>query len=432
MIRRAAIFAMLAACAVASPATGAPGNAGRSEISKSLKLIGKHAVDPVDAGKLASDCVEAMRLRPTTAAAATNTATDNAAAINANAASARDVTSPMAVFDRLRAAGDDERELVRACVEAMLQQTGRAGRYIDIESERRMQARGPAGLGLTIAADQGLPYIVDLTPGGPAEAGLRKDDRILFIDGQPTQGMTLDEVIRLARGADGSVASLTVKRGDTAPFDLSLTRSLAIEGEPRSWVDEGIGIIRITRFAPRTADLIAAGVKRLGGAVSRGYVIDLRGNGGGLLDTAIETADLFVEKGVIVTNQGRAIGDVERWYAKPGDMTNGLPLIVLMDGNTGGGALILASALKLYRGARLIGRTTVGPPFIRSLLLPSDRIALEVTTSRLILADGATSGAPGIAPDIEIPAEDETDTARDALARAIALLSVAHQAAGAE
>ncbi|MGV3478429.1 MAG: S41 family peptidase [Sphingobium sp.] len=395
MIRRAAIFAMLAACAVASPATGAPGNAGRSEISKSLKLIGKHAVDPVDAGKLASDCVEAMRLRPATAAAATNTATDNAAAINANAASARDVTSPMAVFDRLRAAGDDERELVRACVEAMLQQTGRAGRYIDIESERRMQARGPAGLGLTIAADQGLPYIVDLTPGGPAEAGLRKDDRILFIDGQPTQGMTLDEVIRLARGADGSVASLTVKRGDTAPFDLSLTRSLAIEGEPRSWVDEGIGIIRITRFAPRTADL-------------------------------------FVEKGVIVTNQGRAIGDVERWYAKPGDMTNGLPLSMLMDGNTGGGALILASALKLYRGARLIGRTTVGPPFIRSLLLPSDRIALEVTTSRLILADGATSGAPGIAPDIEIPAEDEADTARDALARAIALLSAAHQAAGAE
>lgn len=175
-----------------------------------------------------------------------------------------------------------------------------------------------------------------------------------------------------------------------------------------------------------------SGLKSLRKTVVKGYVVDLRGNGGGLLETIVSTTDLFVDRGEIVTNRGRSAADLERWYARPGDMTDGQPLIVLVDAGTGSGALILAEALRVNRKARLIGHRTAGGGDIKTLIPLSDDVVLRLTTSRMVLASGVAAASTGIAPDIEIPDEDETDTARDALARAIALLSAAHQAAGAE
>ncbi len=383
------------------------------EISKSLKLIGKHAADPVDAGTLSSACIGALRTF------ADKTGLEPSGVLAKTA-------SPIAAFDALLLAGGDEQGLVRACVDGMISATGRAGQYADLESSRPLIERNPARPGFIVGVGQDRPFVFEFLRGGAAESRLKKGDGIVSVDGRSTKGMTANEVDGLLRGPDGSAVTLEIKRGEAEPFDISLTRTIAYPEEPRVWANDGIGIVRIASFDTNTAKLVGKGVKRLGEAASKGYIIDLRANRGGLFSTAIETADLFVERGELGGTHDRIVGR-DIWYARPDDLTNGLPLIVLTDGNMGGGALILASALKLHRKARLIGRTTAGLHYIQSILRPSDRIALKVTTASLVLADGASSGHPGIVPDIEISIEEEKDAERDALARAIALFSAEHQ-----
>jgi carboxyl-terminal processing protease len=329
------------------------------------------------------------------------------------------------VFDALLLTGGDERSLARACVEGMLSATGRSGYYADLESSKPLIERHPARPGFMVGVDEGIPIVFDLMRGGPAESRLQKGDRIVSVEGRSTNGMTANEVDGLLRGPHGSVVTLNIKRGEAEPFDISLTRAIPYLDEPSVRVSDGIGIVRIAGFDINTARSVGSSLKRLGEVVSKGYIIDLRANRGGLFSTAIETADLFVQNGELGGTQDRIVGR-DIWYARPGDITNGLPLIVLTDGNTGGGALIVASALRLHRKARLIGRTTAELQYIQSILRPSDRIALKMTTASLVLADRTSSGHPGITPDIEISFEDQQDATRDALARAIALLSSEH------
>lgn len=322
---------------------------------------------------------------------------------------------------RRRAEGKvDERRLVAVAIDGMVAATGQGGAYVDTAWDREVWAAGPGGLGMSAKVEDGVPVIVSTIPGGPSEAVLKKGDAILRIDGEDIRGITVNRFIFRLRGPLGSVVTLTVRRGDAPPFEVKLTRAIIVQPPSVTWRIEGnVGIIAVTRFDARTAELTREAIAAIRARLPRpaGYVLDLRGNGGGLLESVQALADIFMEKGPIGGQRGRRPTDIERYSARRGDDTKGAPLVVLVNHDTASGAEILAAALRDSGRARLIGQRTYGNGMIQSVIPISARAAVQVTTGEYFTARNQPIHGVGIAPDIATPVDPEgrDDTLKTAL-----------------
>jgi carboxyl-terminal processing protease len=316
----------------------------------------------------------------------------------------------------------DDRLLIESALSGMIGNLDPHSSYFDPKTYAEMQVKTEGqygGVGLVIAADTGggvkVVSPIDDTPA--ARAGIKSGDIILAIDGKGLQGSSLDQVQLLLRGKPGTKLTLTLMRsGGDKSFEVHLERA-AIEVEAVKFHREGdIGYIRIPAFNEHTDSGLETAVKALKKQIGphlRGYIVDLRDDGGGLLDQAIAVSDDFLEGGEIVSTRGRDPADTQRFDARPGDIATGKPIIVLINRGTASASEIVAGALQDHHRAKIIGMTSFGKGSVQTIipLNGGDDGALHLTTARYYTPSGRSIQATGIVPDIAVAAGDESEPA---------------------
>ncbi|GGI67243.1 peptidase S41 [Polymorphobacter multimanifer] len=320
----------------------------------------------------------------------------------------------MDVFEQVRVTyvdKVDDKTLIDGAINGMLASLDPHSNYLDqrdFASMRQTTDGEYGGLGLSVSIEDGAVKVIapmDDTPG--ARAGIKPGDYITHIEGELIYGQPLNEAVDRMRGLAGSKIAITIARqGEAKPLQFSLTREV-IQIRPVKWeVKNNVGIVRISTFnkqtGPATRDAVAAIDKKLGAALS-GYVIDLRSNPGGLLDQAIEVSDVFLDKGEIVSQRGRAKGDIIRYHAKAGDLTHGKPIVILVDEGSASAAELVAGALQDHRRAIVIGERSFGKGSVQTLIPLVENTGLRITTARYFTPSGRSVQEAGIEPDVSVP-----------------------------
>jgi len=324
-------------------------------------------------------------------------------------------------FERVRAnyvRPVQDSELINAAIEGMVSHLDPHSSYMDTKSfaDMQIQTKGEfGGVGIEVTMEDGLIKVISPIDDTPAaKAGIKPGDFIAAIDGGAIQGLALNDAIDKMRGPAGTKVTLTILRnGDKKPFDVTLMRAV-IHVDSVKWHREGdIGYIRLTAFNEQTADGLEHAVRELKkqiGPSLKGYVLDLRNNPGGLLDQAIEVSDDFLNSGEVVSTRGRHPDDTQRYDAKPGDITDGKRVVVLINGGTASAAEIVAGALQDWKRATLIGMTSFGKGSVQTIIpLGEGGGALRLTTARYYTPSGRSIQAEGITPNIAVAQGSEQD-----------------------
>jgi carboxyl-terminal processing protease len=313
----------------------------------------------------------------------------------------------------------DDRTMIEHALDGMISDLDPHSSYFDPKTFADMQVKTSGsygGVGLVISAEEGAIKVIAPIDDTPAShAGIKAGDSILAIDGRGLQGLSLDKVQDLLRGASGSKVNLTLLRaGAQKSFQVSLVRAAIQVEAVKSHREGDIGYIRIPAFNEETSTGLEAAVRNLNkeiGPQLKGYIVDLRDDGGGVLDQAIAVSDDFLETGEIVSTRGRKPEDTQRFDAKPGDIAHGKPLVVLINGGTASASEIVAGALQDHRRATIIGMTSFGKGSVQTII-PLDGGAdgaLHLTTARYYTPSGGSIQATGIAPDIAVAQGNETE-----------------------
>ncbi|MEQ9814485.1 MAG: S41 family peptidase [Azospirillaceae bacterium] len=317
------------------------------------------------------------------------------------------------VFERVRREYVEEvsdEELIEAAIQGMLTSLDPHSSYLDEDNFRDMQVqtRGAfGGLGIQVTMENGVVRVVSPIDDTPAfREGIEAGDLIIELDGEAVTGMTLDEAVDIMRGPVGSSIVLTIQRGEEEPFEVEITREIIRVESVRWRIEEGdIGYIRISSFTEQTEPGIVEAVEairaELGDEVV-GYVLDLRNNPGGLLDQAVAVADAFLDRGEIVSTRGRIEGAAQRWNAEAGDLIDGAPLVVLINGGSASASEIVAGALQDHRRAILLGTDTFGKGSVQTIMPLPGHGAMRLTTALYYTPSGRSIQALGIVPDIEV------------------------------
>src|ERR1700754_1137043 len=320
------------------------------------------------------------------------------------------------VFERVRSdyvEKPDDSKLVESAINGMLAGLDPHSSYMDAKSFRDMQVqtRGEfGGLGIEVTMEEGLIKVVapiDETPA--AKAAILANDIITRLDDEQVQGLTLNQAVEKMRGPVNTKIKLTIMRkGQDKPVELSLTRDVIRVRSVRSQVEgDDVGYIRLTQFNEQTTDGLKKAISDISAKVSKdklkGYVLDLRNTPGGLLDQAISVSDAFLQKGEIVSTRGRNAEETQRFNARAGDLTDGKPVIVLVNGGSASASEIVAGALQDHRRTTVIGSRSFGKGSVQTIIpLGSGNGALRLTTARYFTPSGRSIQAKGITPDIEV------------------------------
>jgi carboxyl-terminal processing protease len=319
------------------------------------------------------------------------------------------------VFERVRADYVEEvsdKDLIEAAVNGMLTSLDPHSSYLNAKNFQDMQVhtRGHfGGLGIEVTMEHGLVKVVSPIDDTPAyRAGIQPGDYITHIDGEAVLGLTLGEAVEKMRGRVNTDITVTVGRKGKDPFDVKITRDVIKIISVRSRVEDGdIGYIRITSFNESTDSGVKKAIKKIEKEAKSdliGYIIDLRSNPGGLLDQAINVADIFLDKGEIVSTRSRLPENTERYNAKPGDLANGKPIVVIINNGSASASEIVAGALQDHRRAILIGTRSFGKGSVQTIvpLQNAGAGAMKLTTARYYTPSGRSIQAKGIDPDIEV------------------------------
>jgi carboxyl-terminal processing protease len=319
------------------------------------------------------------------------------------------------IFERIRAQYVEEvptEDLVTAAINGMLTSLDPHSSYLSAKDfdDMQVQTRGEfGGLGIEVTQEDGFIKVISPMDGTPADkAGVLAGDFITHVNGESLQGMMLDEAVEKMRGPIGSEIIITIFREGTAePFDVSIIRDtiklVAVKGR----VVGNTAVLRVTTFNDQTTagvrDELARSIEELGGIDNlSGVVIDLRNNPGGLLNEAITVSDAFLEKGEIVSTRGREAGSGERYNARAGDLVNGKPIVVLINGGSASASEIVAGALQDHRRAIVVGTKSFGKGSVQTLIPLRGDGAMRLTTARYYTPSGRSIQALGISPDIVV------------------------------
>src|SRR5919199_1876263 len=319
------------------------------------------------------------------------------------------------VFERVRSdyvEKPDDSKLVETAINGMLQGLDPHSSYMDAKSfkDMQIQTRGEfGGLGIEVTMEDGLVKVVtpiDDTPA--AKAGILANDVITQIDGDQVQGLTLNQAVEKMRGPVNTTVRLTIQRKERKdPLEVKLTRETIRIRPVRSRVEGDVGYLRITQFNEQTFEALRTAIEKTSSEIGqdklKGFVVDLRNNPGGLLDQAIMVSDAFLERGEIVSTRGRNAEETQRFNAKPGDLTKGKPLVVLINGGSASASEIVAGALQDHKRATVMGTRSFGKGSVQTIIpLGSGNGALRLTTARYFTPSGTSIQAKGIKPDIEV------------------------------
>ena len=318
------------------------------------------------------------------------------------------------VFERIRAEYVEpvnDRELIENAINGMLTGLDPHSSYMNAKAFRDMQVqtRGEfGGLGLEVTADNGLIKVVSPIDDTPAaKAGIKSGDLITMLDGQTVQGLTLTEAVDKMRGPPGSNIKLTIKReGVDTPVEVSMAREVIHIQVVRSRLEAGdIGYIRLTSFNEQTDPGLRKALtdlKAKAGGNLKGLILDLRNNPGGLLDQAVSVSDDFLDQGEIVSTRARHTQDSQRWNAKSGDITQGLPLVVMINGGSASASEIVAGALQDQRRGVVLGTRSFGKGSVQTVMPLPGNGAMRLTTARYYTPSGRSIQGLGIMPDVEV------------------------------
>ena len=317
------------------------------------------------------------------------------------------------IFERIRSEYVEEvssKDLIEAAIDGMLTSLDPHSSYLSADDAAKMkvQTRGEfGGLGIEVTQQEGFVKVVSPIDGTPADAaGMEAGDFITHVDGQSLLGLTLDEAVGMMRGPVGSEIIITVVReGEDEPFDVSIIRDTIKLTAVRARTEGDTVVLRITTFNdqtyPNLVDGLEKQVEEAGGMENiNGIVLDLRNNPGGLLNQAIRVSDAFLEKGEIVSTRGRYSRDSERYNAKAGDLANGKPIVVLINGGSASASEIVAGALQDHRRAIIVGTRSFGKGSVQTVMPLRGEGAMRLTTSRYYTPSGRSIQALGVSPNI--------------------------------
>jgi carboxyl-terminal processing protease len=318
------------------------------------------------------------------------------------------------VFERIRAdyvEEPDEGKLIEAAINGMLSSLDPHSSYLNAKDyqDMQVQTRGEFfGLGIEVTMENELIKVISPIDDTPAaKAGVLAGDVITQLDGEQVQGLTLKEAVDKMRGPANSKIVLTILReGVSEPLKLTVVRDVIHVQSVKHRVENDIGYIRIASFSEQTEEGLEKAIddikKKVPTDQLKGYVLDLRGNPGGLLDQAVLVSDAFLQRGEIVSTRGRHADEVQRFSARAGDFADGKPVIVLVNGGSASASEIVAGALQDHRRATVLGTRSFGKGSVQTIIPIGRAGAIRLTTARYYTPSGRSIQAKGIEPDIDV------------------------------
>jgi carboxyl-terminal processing protease len=328
------------------------------------------------------------------------------------------------VLERVRAdyvEKPDDAKMIEAAINGMLMALDPHSSYLNPKEFRDMQVqtRGEfGGLGIEVTMENGVVKVVAPIEDTPAaKAGIMSGDFITALDKEQIQGLTLQEAVEKMRGpVNGPITLTIVRKGVDNPFDVKMVRDVIHIKPVKYNAEDDVGYIHITSFNEQTtADLQKAveDLKKQIGPKLKGYIIDLRNNPGGLLDQAISVSDAFLDQGAIVLTKGRNLEETQRSNARPGDITDGKKLVVLINGGSASASEIVAGALQDHQRATIVGTRSFGKGSVQTIIPLGSNGALRLTTARYYTPSGHSIQAKGIEPEVVVE-EDLPDDMKKA------------------
>ena len=317
------------------------------------------------------------------------------------------------VIERVRAdyvEKPNDGQLIENAINGMLSGLDPHSAYLNPKHFRDMQigTRGEfGGLGIEVTMEQNVVKVVSPIDDTPAaKAGIMAGDLITHIDNEQITGLTLEQAVDKMRGPVGTTITITiVRKGKDDPFDVKITRDRIVINPVKARLEDDVIYVKISTFSEQTNASLnkqIADLKTQAGKKLKGYVIDLRNNPGGLLDQSIMVADTFLEKGPIVFTKGRNLEEMQRANAKPGDLTDGKKIVVLINGGSASASEIVAGALQDHKRAVIMGTRSFGKGSVQTIIPLGANGALRLTTARYYTPSNRSIQAKGIVPDIVV------------------------------
>ncbi|MCK4742553.1 MAG: S41 family peptidase [Sulfuriflexus sp.] len=305
-----------------------------------------------------------------------------------------------------------DKELIEYAIGGMLSSLDPHSAFLNEEAFTELQVGTSGqfgGLGIEISLEDGFVKVVSPIDDTPAQrAGMKAGDLIIRLDDVTVKGMSLSDAVKVMRGEPGSDITLTVVReGEDKPLKITITRAIIKVTSVKSRsLEEGYGYVRITQFQSRTGDNLAEAISKLKDENKnlKGLVLDLRNNPGGVLNAAVAVSDAFINKGLIVYTEGRTNDSDNKFHATTGDLINGVPLIVLVNGGSASASEIVAGALQDHQRAVILGTQSFGKGSVQTILPMNNGTAVKITTARYYTPNGRSIQAEGIVPDIKVEA----------------------------
>ncbi|MDP6317557.1 MAG: S41 family peptidase [Pseudomonadales bacterium] len=303
----------------------------------------------------------------------------------------------------------DDRTLLENAIKGMLSQLDPHSAYLDRETFSNLQENTTGnygGLGLEVAMDSGFLRVVTPMDDTPADrAGIESGDMILQLDDTPVKGMSLNDAIETMRGEPGSEVKITIAReSEPIPLQLTLIREvIQVASVRKRLLEDGYGYLRIAQFQSGTGDEVEKAVASLTEEGQLlGLVLDLRNNPGGVLQSAVQVSDIFIDKGLIVYTTGRLSNADLRFSATTPDSIGGVPMVVLVNEGSASASEIVAGALQDHGRAVIMGVNTFGKGSVQTVLPLNNEKAIKLTTSLYFTPNGRSIQAEGIIPDIRV------------------------------
>jgi len=317
------------------------------------------------------------------------------------------------VFEKVRTDYVEEKtdqEIIEAAIQGMLSSLDPHSSFLNADHFKDMQVQTKGqfgGLGIQVSMDpSGFIKVISPIDDTPAfKAGVEAGDIITHLEGETVSGLTLNQAVDKMRGPVGADITMTLRRNGGKPFEVTLTRAIIKVPSVRNRMEGDIGYVRITSFTEQTETGLNRAIEEFNkekGDRLKGIVLDLRNNPGGLLDQAIAVSDAFLSRGEIVSTRSRRVEDIQRFNARPGDIADGLPIVVLINGGSASASEIVAGALQDHARALILGTRSFGKGSVQTIMPLGVNGAMRLTTARYYTPSGRSIQALGIEPDIKV------------------------------
>ncbi|OQW94450.1 MAG: peptidase S41 [Beggiatoa sp. IS2] len=305
----------------------------------------------------------------------------------------------------------DDKTLLEHAIQGMLSGLDPHSSYLTADEYQELQVGTSGefgGLGIEVGMDDGFVKVIAPIDDTPAQrAGIKTGDIIIRLDDTPVKGMTLSEAVKVMRGKPGSHIRLTIVReNEDKPLKIDIVRDvIQVKSVKSRSLEPGYGYVRISHFQAHTGDdlnKVITDLKKEFNGKMKGLVLDLRNNPGGVLNAAVAVSDAFLSNGLIVYTEGRVTDAYLKFKARPNDILEGAPIVVLVNGGSASASEIVAGALQDHKRAVIMGSKTFGKGSVQTILPMNNNAALKLTTARYYTPSGRSIQAEGIKPDIEL------------------------------